>query len=164
MRHLWTIVAVAALWGSLGSIGLAEDPTAKAPSDNKVAARADADSVQLRAAIHRTMADLLEAQAAEKPDPAKVDALTRKIIELRGKLQAQPAVAEGVAPAWGRPAMAVGRGAGWGGGRGAGFGGGRGGAGFGQGLGPGGGQGRGFVDADNDGICDYYELTHGLHK
>ena len=60
--------------------------------------------------------------------------------------------------------------AGWGrGGKGAGFGpgGGRGwGGGYGQGFGPGAGQGRApggaaFVDKDNDGICDHYELQQG---
>ena len=30
-----------------------------------------------------------------------------------------------------------------------------------MGLGAG---GPAFVDKDNDGICDYYELRHGMHK
>ena len=30
-----------------------------------------------------------------------------------------------------------------------------------MGLAPG---GPAFVDKDNDGICDYYEVRHGMHK
>ena len=181
MRHVLTIVTMVALWGGLVSFGMAEDPKAIKSPDNKVEARgATTGNAALRAEIHRTLAALIEAQSAENPDQAKVDELTQKLQQLRGKLRSQNAVATGNAAVgwgcpWGGPGPGYGRGAGWGGGgKGAGFGpgGGRGwggGAGRGQGFGPGAGQGlapggAAFVDEDNNGICDYYELRHGMHK
>jgi len=194
MRRVLTFVTMAAFWCSLVSLGLAEDKKAsKSPDDKKVEIKADTSAnADVRAKIHRTMAALIEAQSAEEPDQATIDKLTKKLQQLRGKLQAQAPAAAGNQPAgwacpWGGPGMGFGRGAAWGGpgqgqgvGRGAGFGPGAGralGAGPGMGRGPGGGRGFGpggglglgagggaFVDKDNDGICDYYELRHGMHK
>jgi hypothetical protein len=194
MRHVLTLVTMAAVWCSLVSLGLAEDKKAsKSPDNKKVETKADTSAnADLRATIHRTMAALIEAQSAEEPDQAKIDKLTKKLQQLHGKLQTQATAAAGSQPAgwtclWGGPGMGFGRSAAWGGpgqgqgaGRGAGFGPGAGrgpGAGPGMGRGPGGGRGFGpggglglgagggaFVDEDNDGMCDYYELRHGMHK
>jgi hypothetical protein len=176
MRHVPTLVTMAAFWCSLVSLGLAEDTKAtQSPDDKKVEAKANTTAnAELRATIHRTMADLIEAQSTEKPDQAKIDSLSKKLQQLREKLQAQaPAVVGNVPAGWvcpqGGPGMGFGRGAAWGG-PGRGPGGGRGyGGGAGHGFGPGAGLGLGaggpaFVDNDNDGICDYYELRHGMHK
>jgi len=172
MRHVLTLLTMAAFWCSLVSLGLAEDAKAtQLPDDKKVEAKANATAnAELRATIHRTMADLIEAQATEKPDQAKIDALSKKLQQLREKLHAQAPAVVGNVPTgwvcpWGGPGMGFGRGAAWGGpGRGRGYGGGAG-----RGFGPGAGLGLGvggpaFVDNDNDGICDNYELRHGLHK
>jgi hypothetical protein len=183
MRYVLTIVTMAALCGSLVSFGVAEDSTATKSPENKAVARVNTTSnAELRAEIHRTLAALIEARSAEKPDQAKVDELSQKFQQLRGKLRSQNVTAAGSSATgwggpWGGPGRGYGRGAGWcGGGRGpgAGFGpgGGRGwggGAGRGQGFGPGAGQGRAaggaaFVDEDNDGVCDQYELRQGMHK
>jgi hypothetical protein len=141
-----------------------EGPTAESPA--KVPTNAE-----LRAEYHRTLAALIEARSVEKPDQAKVDELTHKLQELRTKLGVQGPVAganarDGWMCPWGGPGMGFGRGAGMGPGfgRGRGMGGGRGlglGPGAGQGLAPG---GAAFVDQDRDGVCDYYELRHGLHR
>jgi hypothetical protein len=178
MRHVLTLVMMAAFWCSLVSLGLAEDTKAtQPPADKKVEAKANATAnAELRATIHRTMADLIEAQSTEKPDQTKIDKLTTKLQQLRGKLQAQAPAVVGNVPAgwvcpWGGPGMGFGHGAAWGG-LGRGPGGGRGyggGSGAGRGLGPGAGLGLGvgggvFVDEDNDGVCDNYELRRGLHK
>jgi hypothetical protein len=175
---------MAVLWCGLVSLGMAEDKKAnQSPDDKNAETRTDtAANATLRAEIHRTMAALIEAQAAEKPDQAKIGELTKKLQQLRAKLWAPSAVGAGNPSAgWvcpgGGPGMGWGRGAGWGGpgrgpgmGRGAGFGpgagrgwgGGRGfGPGAGQGLAPGGGV---FVDEDQDGICDTFELRHGMHN
>jgi hypothetical protein len=186
MRQVLTFVTMAAFWCSLVSLGLAEDTKAtQSPDDKKVEAKANATAhAELRATIHRTMADLIEAQSAEKPDQEKIDKLTKNLQQLRGKLQAQAPAAVGNQPAgWtcpgGGPGMGFGRGPAWsgvgrglGGGRGAGFGPGAGrgpGGGVGRGFGPGGGMGLApggpaFVDRDNDGICDWYELRQGMRN
>jgi hypothetical protein len=190
MRHVLTLVTMAAVWCSLVSLGLAEDKKASKSPDNKtVETKADSSAnADLRAKIHRTMAALIEAQSAEEPDQAKIDKLTKKLQQLRGKLQAQAPAAAGNQPAgwacpWGGPGRGFGRGAAWGGpgqgqgaGRGPGFGPGAGrgwgggpGGGAGWGFGPGAGMGRApggpaFVDKDNDGTCDNYEVRHGMHK
>jgi hypothetical protein len=178
MRHVLTIVTITVLCGGLASFGRAEEPKATKAPNNKVEARSKTTgNAELRAEIHRTLAALIEARSAEKPDQAKVDELTQKFRQLRGKLQAQNAAAVGNGAAgWGCPwgGPGYGRGAGWGGGgQGAGFGPrggcGWGGAGRGQGFGPGAGRGRApggaaFVDKDNDGVCDHYELRHGMRK
>jgi hypothetical protein len=186
MRHVLTLVAMAALWCSLASLGLAEDKKAiESPDDKKVEAQTNASATAaLRAEIHRTLADLIEAQSAKQPDQAKIDKLTKDLQQLRGKLRSQAPAPVGNQSAvwtcpWGGPGMGFGRGAAWGGpgrgfggGRAAGFGpgGGRGpGGGMGRGFGPGGGMGLApggpaFVDKDNDGICDRYELRHGMRN
>ena len=69
MRHVLTFVTMAAFWCSLVSLGLAEDKKAtKSPDNKKVETKADASAnADLRAKIHRTMADLIEAQSARSP-------------------------------------------------------------------------------------------------
>lgn len=189
MKRAMTIVTVAAVWGGLVSFGVAEDQGAgKSPDPSKVEVRTTTASIAgLRAEIHRTLAALIEARAVDDPDEAKVAELTERLQQLRGRLRAQTAsatrsVASGSAGAmgggmgygrggaWGRPGW--GRGFGPGAGRGFGPAAGRGwggGAGGGRGLGPGAGQGlapggAAFVDRDNDGVCDNYELRQGMHK
>ena len=99
---------------------MAEDPKATKSPDNKVEGRADTSgNSELRAEIHRTLAALIEAQSAEKPDQAKVDELTKRLQQLRGKLRSQNATAVGDAPAawgcpWGGPGPGYGRGGGLG--------------------------------------------------
>ena len=184
MRAFMTLAAIAALGWVGVSTARAEKPK-KAPSANqekKVEAKADVQLDQLRAKMHRTMADLIEAQSAKEPDQAKIDKLTKKLASLRQQMRsAAPAAAAtpGVAPAagwrcpWGGPGMGGGRGPAWGG-QGRGPGGGRGPAWGGQGRGPGGGRGAGFgpgggrgvggpwfVDEDGDGVCDNYERARG---
>jgi len=178
MRHLLTMVTTAVLCGGLASVGVAEDakavPAAKPKQDSGTQTPTTAE---LRAEIHRTMAAILEARAAEKPDQAKVDQLTQKLQELRGKLRSQdPAAVGSGAGVWGCPWGGPGRGYGCGRGYGRGWGGGGpgcgmgpgagrgwgGGAGAGRGLGPGAGQGlapggAAFVDQDNDGVCDHFQ-------
>jgi hypothetical protein len=165
---------MAALWCGLVSVGMAEDKKAsKSPEGKKVETQASAPAqADVRAEMHRTMAALIEAQAAEKPDPAKIDRLAKELQQMRATLRAQSAAGAGN-PAgawrcpWGGPGMGCGRGAGWGGpgrgpGAGRGWGGGHGfGPGAGLGLAPG---GAAFVDEDNDGICDQFELRHGMHN
>jgi hypothetical protein len=178
------------VWCSLVSLGLAEDKKAsKSPDNKKVGTTADTSvNAELQAKIYRTMATLIETKSAAEPDQAKIDKLTEKLQRLRGKLQAQTPAASGNQPAgwagpWGGPGRGFGRGAAWGGpghgqggGRGAGFGPGAGrgwgggtGGGAGRGFGPGAGMGRApggpaFVDKDNDGTCDNYEVRHGMHE
>jgi hypothetical protein len=188
MRHLLTIVTAAALCGGLTWFGVAEEPKAAVPANSDQAGRSQAPAnADLRAEIHRTMAALVEARSAEKPDQAKIDELAVKLQQLRGKLRSQNAAAGGNAAAgwgcpWGGPGMGFGCGrgcgcgCGWGGGRGwcggMGPGAGRGwggGAGVGRGLGPGAGQGlppggAAYVDQDNNGVCDHYELRHAVQK
>jgi hypothetical protein len=175
MRQVLTVLAAAALWCGLVSIGAAEEKKAgKLPEGKKVASPARAaGQAELQAEMYRTRVALFEAQAAEKPDQAKIDQLVKELQRLRAECRAS-----GVQPCpWGGPGMGWGRGAGWGGpgkgaaaGRGPGFGpgGGRGWGGGGRGFGPGGGMGLApggpaFVDEDKDGICDHFELRHGMH-
>lgn len=172
MRHVLTWAMMAVFSYSLTPIGLAEDTKApQSPDDKKVEAKAaSVANAELRATIHRTMADLIEAQFAEKPDQSKIDLLTERLQQLREKLHARTPTAADIAPTgWvcprGGPGVGFGRGAVWSGPGGRGLGG----AGMGRGLGPGAGMGLGvgspaFVDHDNDGICDYYELRHGTPK
>ncbi len=184
MRHVLTVVMMAVLSCGLVSLGMAEDKKAnKSPEDKKVDTHASAPAqADLRAEIHRTMADLIEAQAAEKPDRAKTDRLAKELQQLRAKLWAQSAAGAGNPASsgrcpWGGPGMGWGRGAGWGGpgrgpgasrGPGFGLGGGAEWGGGGRGFGPGAGLGlapggAAFVDEDKDGICDHFELRHGMH-
>lgn len=146
------------------ALSLAEEKSAAKPSDTKqVEAKADiSDLAGVRAEMHRTMAGLIEAQSAKEPDPAKIDQLTKHLQQLRTRAQGQSTAAANPSFSWGCPWG--GPGMGWGRGAGLGPGGGRG-----RGMGPGAGWGRGvagpaFVDNDRDGICDNYELRHGMHK
>jgi hypothetical protein len=157
MRHGVIIVAMAVLWSGLMSFGIAEDKATES-SGSKIATRLQVPvQADLRAEIHRTLAALIEARSAAKPDQAQVSELTAKLQQLRGALRSQNASAlNNSAPGWGCPCVGFGRGAGWGCG------------GCGRGFGPGNGQGRApggpaFVDKDHDGVCDYYELRHAVH-
>jgi len=164
MRYLLRFLTIAALGCGLASIGWTEDAAAnKTPETKKVEATVDTTPrAELLAAMHRTMADLIEARAAKQPDQAKIDALTKKLQELRGKIRSQRLAAapdvtvEWNCP-WGGPGLGYGRVDVRRGGRGMGPG-----RGFGVGVGLGAGRGV-FVDLDNDGFCDYYELRHGQH-
>jgi hypothetical protein len=184
-----TIVTIVALSYGVGATGLAKDKKAGKSSENAAAAATDAkDSSALRSEIHQTLAALTAARSTDTPNEAKVEKLTRKLQQLRGKLRADNGTGGGNVGAGGNcpvggPGMGYGRGrgagqgnrAGWGGGgqgAGRGPGGGHGwgaGGGGGRGFGPGAGQGRGlrgaaFVDKDGDGQCDNFEERHELHK
>jgi hypothetical protein len=178
MKLVATFTTMAALMYGFASISFAEDAKTNTATDaKKVEAKESVPTAAaLRIAMHRTMADLIEAKTAEQPDQAKIDELTKKLQQLRGQIQAQTQAAVDAQSAgsvcpFGGPGRGYGRGAGWGGygrgpgaGRGAGFGPGAG-LGVGNGAGNGTGVGNGvFVDQDKDGICDYYELRHGLHQ
>lgn len=130
------------------------------------------DPAALRVEWHRTMAALLEARWAEKPDPARIRELRAKLDQLR--LQAAPSagVPVGLGP---RAGLGWGAGMCWGAGPGRGMGWGRAagpgaycglgaawGPGFGRGAGwgAGAGWGRAFVDENQNGICDNYERLH----
>ena len=145
----------------------AEQPAAKAADQTPAAV-----PLALRAEMHRAMAALLEARAAEKPDPAEIAKLTEHVRTLRERIAAQ-APGPRMGYAQGGPGRGYGRGAGYGAGRGRGrgpgysgrgYGNGRGyGAGYGAGFGPGMGLGLGagfspgFVDENGDGICDRFQ-------
>jgi len=137
------------------------------PADTPAAGATQAEQptpAQLRVRLHRAMAALIEAQAAETPDEAKIAKLTKRVESLRAKIWAQgpvgPRAGYGPGPAGPGP-----RGPGWGRGYGPGGGYGRGGPGWGRGYGRGYGRGWGrgcgygwgFVDRNADGICDYYQ-------
>jgi hypothetical protein len=175
------MVTAAVLWSGLASLGAADDQkAAKSPDNDKAKATASAIA-DLRVEIHRTLAALNDARLAEEPDQARLDELTQKLQQLRGKLRAENVAAagnraNGWACPWGGPGWGFGRQAGWGGpgfgpgmGRGAGFGPGMGrGPGFGRGFGPGAGQGLApggpaYVDEDHDGVCDNFERRHTAH-
>jgi hypothetical protein len=160
MRAMWTGVTAVVLWCGLVGLGnAAEGNAAKREAAQKGgAASAAIPRADLRAEIHRTMAALIEAQAAEKPDPEKIDALTKELQRLRAECWAQGGSAVGMGFGPGR-GMGYGRGAGWGMGGGRGWGGGRGfGPGGGRGLAPG---GPAFVDENKNGVCDWFELRRG---
>jgi len=144
-----------------------------ASTDKPAATDAEAKTdgpAQLRAAMHRTLADLIEAQAAEKPDAARIKALTDQLQTLRGKIWTQRPTAPYAVPAgWrcpregpgmgygrARSGRGYGRGPGWGAGPGYGRTAGRA-AGRGAGIG----YGWAFIDKDRDGICDNYEAYWG---
>jgi hypothetical protein len=159
------------------STGWAQAPSAEKATDKAAATKVDtAPAAQTRAELHRTMAELIEAQAAAQPDQAKIKALTDKLQELRGKIGGPAAnvprgpMAGGRGP-WGGPGMGAGMGRGPGRGMGPGYGrgpgwgrgpgGGAGRGGWGPGPGFGAGRGPGFVDADRDGVCDNFERAWG---
>jgi hypothetical protein len=160
------------VFSAIASTGWAQTApaAAKHPSAKPAAQAAAKPLPQVRAEMHRTIADLLEAQAAEKPDPARIKALTEQLQKLRGEWNAQgpaaPARAAGWGCLWGGPGYGwggpgYGRGQGYGRGPGYGWGGWGGGQGYGRGMGLG--AGRAFVDSDSDGICDNFEIRTGRH-
>jgi hypothetical protein len=180
MRQVLTIVTWALVWSGLVSGGAAADQEANRSREQATAEdrTKPAAHAELRAEIHQTLAALIEACSAEQPDQARIEELTQKLQQLRGRMRAQgSATADGWVCPRGGPGMGYGRGAGWGGqgrGPGGGFGPGagrgwRGGAGGGRGFGPGAGHGRApggpaFVDKDNNGVCDNFELRQGVNR
>ncbi len=175
MRHVPTYL-LALVFSAMASTGWAQAAAAETKqADAKPAAQTAAKTpAQLRAEMHRTLAALFEAQAAEKVDPEKVKALTGQLQTIRGEMAAQfptaPANAAGRGcpwggpgygrgPGWGGPGYGRGAGGGYGWGRGYGRGGWGGGPGYGRGMGWG--AGPAFVDADQDGVCDNFELRTG---
>jgi hypothetical protein len=175
MRVLTVLLASTAIVWGLGATASAADAKATKSPGNKpnVQSKADAAALaQLRAKMHRSLAELIEAENATEKDAAKIEELTKEVADLRAQLQAKrsavPAGQQGVQPGWrcpwGGPGMGPGRGQGRGPGMGPGPGMGRG---FGPGPGPGGGRGPGagrgagwgpgFIDVNQNGICDYFE-------
>ena len=169
MARNWTMVTTLAMLLAFGNAALAADDQAKqdkAPAEAQATKAADQPTVaQLRARLHHTMAALVDARAAENPDPERIDQLAQRARSLRRQILAlnPEADLDAICP-WGGPGL--GRGPGWGG-RGAGYGWGRGYGPDGYGRGPGYGPpgwgmergypGRGFIDLDGDGVCDRYE-------
>jgi len=87
MRSWMTLVLGLSIAGAGARAGFAQD--AKATSKDPPAQAAQekpADLAKLRAEMHRAMAALIEVQAAENPDAAKVKELTAKVQELRSKV------------------------------------------------------------------------------
>ena len=89
MRRGLTLVMTAALLWGVASAGLAQEAAkAKSPSDEKVAAeKAVPTPAELRVRMHRTMAALIEARSAAKPDQEKIIKLTHKSRENHEKIQ-----------------------------------------------------------------------------
>ena len=157
------MMALAAATASLA----AEAAEAEKAAKPEAAVTADAATpAQLRAELHRTMAALIEEQAAPQPDSAKIDKLTAQLQSLRERLGTLAPARGNKAPRapvggrgagqcpWGQAGM--GYGPAWGGppsGRG------RGGPGWGRAAGYG--RGRAFVDQNGDGICDNYQKLSG---
>jgi hypothetical protein len=143
-----------AIVGMVTCLLLAPWAMAQAPT----AAKADVPSqAQLRADMHRAMAELIEARAAEKPDQAQIDTLVGKVERLRSQITPAFGPGRGFGGP-GRGPCAWGAGYGGGYGRGPGWGGGYG---YGRGMGWGPGYGRGFVDANQNGVCDRFEQATG---
>ncbi len=153
MRRLALVVTVTLIWavaldGLARQTKAAQPPSEKQAAATKVKAQADRPTpAQLQAKIHRSMAALVEAQSAKKPNPEKVKKLTQQLQNLRQQTWGQTAAVRGgpVGPwqcPWGGPGMGFGygRGAGpaMGPGRGRGMRAGRGPA-----MGPGRGRGMG---------------------
>jgi hypothetical protein len=165
MTNHWTMTMALAALLAFGTTALAaEEKATKAnePAQAKTAADQDAPTVaQLQARLHHTMAALIEARSAEEPDQAQIDKLTRRVQSLRQQIFAKGPDVGAPCP-WGGPGLGLGRGAGYGWGRGYGPGAGMGrGPGYGRGAGWGAAHGypeRGFIDQDEDGVCDNYEL------
>ncbi|HID78221.1 MAG TPA: hypothetical protein EYP56_19785 [Planctomycetaceae bacterium] len=85
MRSGSTLALSAACLLGLGLTGIGQ--AAETDTKGEAARPAAPDVAMLRAEIHRTMAALIEAQAAEEPDEAKVKALTEKLQSMREKLR-----------------------------------------------------------------------------
>ena len=88
MRTVVNVLAAAAILCGIASASWAQDPAPKTPPSDvkKVDVKAIA---QLQVRLHRTLADLTEANIADSPDKAKIEALTKEVEKLRGELQAQ---------------------------------------------------------------------------
>ncbi len=156
MKRLFTMAAILAIFGCGTLVAWAEEPAATANNAAAVTAKAETlTPAQLRVKMHRTLADLIEAQNAENPDQAQIEKLTKELDQVRADIAA-------TGPAFGRgPGMGNGRGAGYGRGQGYGRGPGWGPGpcwnGTGRGPGYGRGAGYGFVDRNNNGVCDFRE-------
>ncbi|MFZ5833241.1 MAG: hypothetical protein ACOY3P_24395 [Planctomycetota bacterium] len=178
-NSLWiaAILAAGVMWGA-APLRAAEKETKAGSPEAKATTKVD-DVAALQAKIHRRMAALIEAQAADEPDRGRAQQLTKELDQLRSRLRDAAAAAstdtQTPAAAWrcpfGGPGP-MGPAAGMRGGRGRGVG-----AGYGAGLGPRGGQGygrgpgmgrgagraagagwgRAFIDLDGNGLCDRYE-------
>lgn len=156
MNRALIITGALASLGLYVSLGLAEDqPTGQADAAGRVAQREAGQELGVWNEIRATMAALRAAQSANEPDEDTIAQLTDELQWLRTLHCAQRRGS----------GLGSGRGPGYGGGRGPGYGLGRGpgrGMGAGLGRGPGYGRGRGagwgpgFVDENNDGICDRY--------
>jgi len=170
MRRVLTVVTVGALCYGLVSIAVGQDANGPSKAGSPAAGG-------LRAQGQPAVADSPATQVRQR---------ATQQIRLQQGSGGQQGQAPGVGanrPAawycpWGGPGLGLGRGPAWSGagkgpgvGRGAGLGPGwgRGACGTGRGLGPGGGQGLApggpfFVDKDNDGVCDYYQMRHGRNR
>jgi len=185
MRRTFSLLAVAVVVAGLVSTAIAQEAKQNTADNAPATAQQDATALaQLKANMHRTLADLVEARAAKQPDQAKIEELIKKLQQIREQVVTQRQAtlgAAGACPYAGRGCRscccvgcdrdglgcaACGRccgNAGWGGpGKGPGMGGrggmGRGcgpGAGVGLGMGPG--AGGYFVDRDKNGVCDRAE-------
>ena len=151
-RVLVFLTSVALVW-AVTATGLAQEKkAAKTPAKKPAAANPAAKTptlALLQAKMHHTMADLIEAQSAAKPDAERIKKLTDRLQTLRNQIRGQwPAAPYGGPGAWQSPrgGPRMGAGPAWGGpGRGYGRRGyGRGGPGRGYGRGPGAGRGPGF--------------------
>lgn len=153
MLKVWSVFMTMAMLAGVGSVAWAQEDKAKAADAPKPTV------AQLQAQLHRTVADLIEARAQEKPDKEQIDKLVGQVKTLREQLIERRSEAALDAPCpWGGPGLGRGAGYGFGPGRGMGYG--RG-PGYGRGAGWGAAQGfpgRAFVDRDGDGVCDNYEL------
>jgi len=124
MRRFTLMVALALMWG-VATAGLAQDTQADQPAADESVTAAAPTAAELQAKIHRTVAALIEARSAEKPDPEKIEKLTQQLQEIRRQAYGRTPAA-GVPPfgawqcPWGGPGMGFGRGRGMGPGMGAG--------------------------------------------
>jgi hypothetical protein len=87
---LMAAMAVTVLGVGVSSV-TADEAVPTTPADAKaVDAKTEiATPAQLRAKLHRTLADLIDARNVEKPDPARVDKLVKEIERLRAEIAAQ---------------------------------------------------------------------------
>jgi len=171
MRATWSLVAALAV--CLGGVSMARGQEAPPPEKPAAAAESPRGGAGLRWELHRAVAELIEAQAAEKPDAQKIKELGDQVRSLREQVQANCPAGPWAGPGLWCPRGGPGMGFGpaWGGGAGRGPARlGRGyGRGFGPARGPGWGAGRGmglggagaFIDQDRDGICDNYARLWG---
>jgi len=175
-----TLLSAAAILLAAGAAAWAQDDAKPSPGEAKPA---DAKAFALLHAKElRAMADLIEAQNAEKPDAAKIEALAKAVEQARSDLRAKRielATRPGAPCPWGGPGrgfgrgmgpgpemqpgpgMGPGRGFGPGQGMGPGRGQGPGGPGCGAGAGRGVGWGPGYLAQDRDGAWDRFEARWG---